>query len=67
MRAAAVYLLTLRTVWRARGRKAGRAWLQELLEAPDGADGICRSQYESAAPEEEAVEDDAEEDPAGTG
>ena len=59
LRAAAVYLLTLR-LFGAPAGEAGRAWLQELLEAPDGAAAL--ESDETAAPEEEAVEDDAEED-----
>ncbi|MXX91817.1 MAG: hypothetical protein F4Y68_21670 [Boseongicola sp. SB0665_bin_10] len=59
LRAAAVYLLTLRLFGAPAGR-AGRAWLQKLLEAPDAAAAL--EVHASAATEEEAVEDDAEED-----
>ena len=53
LRAAAVYLLTLRLFGAPAGR-AGRAWFQKLLEAPDAA--AAMEVDESAATEEEAVE-----------
>ena len=59
LRAAAVYLLTLRFFGAPAG-DLGRAWLQELLEAP-GAEAAVEAD-ESAATEEEAVDGRAEDD-----
>ena len=59
LRAAAVYLLTLRFFGAPAG-ETGRAWLQEFLEAP-GAEAAAEAD-ESAATVEEAVEGHAEDD-----
>ncbi len=59
LRAAAVYLLTLR-LFGAPAGETGRAWLQELLEAP-GAAAVVEAD-EAAATEEEDAEGHAEED-----
>ena len=59
LRAAAVYLLTLR-LFGAPAGETGRAWLQELLEAPGAA--AAEEADEAAATEEEDAEGHAEED-----
>lgn len=59
LRAAAVYLLTLRALGAPAG-EMGRAWLQEVLEEP-GAEAAVEA-GESAATDEEVVEDRAEDD-----
>lgn len=59
LRAAAVYLLTLRFFGAPAG-EMGRAWVQEFLEAP-GAEAAVEAD-ESAATEEEDVEDHPEDD-----
>lgn len=59
LRAAAVYLLTLR-LFGAPAGETGRGWLQELLEAPGAAAAVEAD--ETAAAEEGAVEGHAEED-----
>ena len=59
LRAAAVYLLTLR-LFGATAGETGRAWLQELLEAPGAAAAVEAD--EAAATEEEDAEGHAEED-----
>ena len=59
LRAAAVYLLTLR-LFGAPAGETGRAWLQELLEAPGAAAAVEAD--EAAATEEEDAEGHAEED-----
>ena len=59
LRAAAVYLLTLR-LFGAPAGETGRAWLQKLLEAPGAA--AATEADESAATKEDAVEGHAGED-----
>ena len=59
LRAAAVYLLTLR-LFGAPAGETGRAWLQELLEAPGAAAAVEAD--EAAATEEKDAEGHAEED-----
>ena len=59
LRAVAVYLLTLRALGAPAG-EIGRAWLQEVLEAP-GAEAAVEAD-ESVAADEEVGEDRAEDD-----